>query len=586
MNSMKKLIQLMRGNGLLYGISMITVIGAQLSALLIPIVIQYAIDVVVGDKQETLWWIPSWAEKSLLGIGGLILTLTLMRSIFLFVKGYLTAEASERIAKNIKDRVMEKLQNVKFSFYAKHDTGDLIQRATSDIETIRKFLSVQLIEVVNIIFMVVIVACLMYGLNGKLTWIALSLTPIIVVFSFWFFFTIKKRFQIADEAEGRLSAVLQENLNGIKVVKAFGREPYEVERFENVNKTYSEKVRKLVKSFAYYWSISDVMCFSQIALVVIFGSLWTIKGEMTVGILFAFITYEGMLLFPIRMLGRVLSEFGKSLVSTKRIYEVLDEEDDFKEDGNLEPEIEGNLVFENVSFSYEGSQDAIKNLSFSVNAGETIGILGPTGSGKSTIAYLMTRLFEPTEGRILLDGVDIKEIKKRYLRKNIGLILQDNFLYAKAIGENISIRHHYATEEDVVRAAKVAMIHHNIEEFDQKYDTLVGEKGVSLSGGQRQRVAIARNIIKPTKIMIFDDSLSAVDTETDQMIRNELKQNFEKATTFIISHRIQTLAETDRILVVENGAISHFGTHEELIQTEGLYKRIYEIQSGIHSHTA
>lgn len=580
MNSIKHLFKFMRGSGFIYFLAMAAVFLATISSLSVPVIIQYVIDDLIGGKNTVdSNWVTFVTGRTLMGACFAILGLTLLRGIFIFLKGWASAFASERIAKQIKDQIMGHLQQVKYEFYSSHDTGDLIQRATSDVETIRKFLSVQIVEVVNIVMMVSVIAFMMYGLSPKLTVVALSLIPIIVAFSFYFFFTIRRKFKVCDEAEGALSSCLQENLNGIKVVKAFGREPYEIKRFEKVNSDLRDKVQKLIQSFAYYWSISDVMCFSQIALVVIFGAIWCLEGTLTIGVVFAFITYEGMLLFPVRVLGRVLSEFGKSLVSVDRIVEILDTPLDYENDGVLEPNLRGDIRFENVSFQYEGSKEVLKNLNFHIKTGETIGILGPTGSGKSTLAYLLTRLYEPTAGEIYLDGTPVKEIRKQWLRKNVGLVLQETFLYAKTIQENIAIKHSELDHSEVISAAKVATLHHNIMEFDQQYETIVGEKGVSLSGGQRQRVAIARTILEKMPVMFFDDSLSAVDTETDRMIRNALKKSYADTTTIIVSHRINTLAETDRIMVLENGEITAFDTHERLLQQEGLYKRIWEIQN-------
>lgn len=580
MKSIQQLLKFMRGNAMMYGLAIFAVFVSTVASLSVPVIIQYIIDDIIGQKRITTQkWVITATGETILGACIAILVLTLIRGIFIFIKGWASAYASERIAKRIKDQIMGHLQQVSYDFYSSHDTGDLIQRTTSDVETIRKFLSVQVVEVVNVIMMVITIACMMYALSPKLMFVALSLIPIIVGFSFYFFFNIRKKFKVCDEAEGKLSSMLQENLNGIKVVKAFGREPYEIERFDVVNRDLRDKVQKLIQSFAYYWSLSDLMCFSQIALVVIFGSIWCLDGSLSIGVVFAFVTYEGMLLFPIRVLGRVLSEFGKSLVSVDRIKEILDTTLDYVDDGVLEPHIRGSISFKDVSFSYDGVTPVLKNMNFEVSAGETIGILGPTGSGKSTMAYLMTRLYEPTKGSVLIDGISTKDIRKQWIRKNIGLVLQETFLYAKSISDNIGIKHEMAQHEHIVEAAKIATLHHNIMDFDAQYETVVGEKGVSLSGGQRQRVAIARTILKPMPIMIFDDSLSAVDTETDRMIRNALKKSNSGGTTFIMSHRINTLAETDRVMVIENGQVSAFDTHENLVQQDGLYKRIWEVQN-------
>lgn len=580
MKSIKQLFKFMRGNGLIYFLAMAAVFLATVTSLSVPIVIRYIIDDLISGKTTVSDnWVTLVTGRTLIGACLAILALTLFRGIFIFLKGWASAFASERIAKQIKDQIMDHLQHVRYDFYSSHDTGDLIQRATSDVETIRRFLAVQIVEVVNIFMMIGVISYMMYGMSPRLTFVALSLIPIIVSFSFYFFFNIKKKFKVCDEAEGKLSSVLQENLNGIKVVKAFGREPYEIERFEEVNVDLRTKVQKLIQSFAFYWSLSDLMCFTQIALVVIFGSIWCLEGSLTIGIVFAFITYEGMLLFPVRILGRVLSEFGKSLVSVERISEILSTKLDYEDDGVLEPVIRGNIEFKNVSFQYDESREILKDISFSIKAGETIGILGPTGSGKSTMAYLMTRLYDANSGTIEIDGINIKDIRKQWLRKHVGLVLQETFLYAKSIHDNIAIKHEEMDRESIVKVSKVATLHHNIMDFEEKYDTVVGEKGVSLSGGQRQRVAIARTILEAIPVMIFDDSLSAVDTETDRMIRESLKRTYKDTTTLIISHRINTLAETDRVLVIEDGKITAFDTHDNLVEQDGLYKRIWEIQN-------
>jgi ATP-binding cassette subfamily B protein len=588
MQNLFKLLRHMRGNTLMYIISMISVFLTTLLAMTIPLILRYAIDNVIGDVPAVSGfgvWFELWSGGTLFGVGILILVVSLLRAFFLFLKGLASAVASERIAQRMKDQIMRHLQNVKFEFFSSHDTGDLIQRTTSDVETVRRFLSVQVVEIVSIILMIGIISWLMFTLSPQLTLIALSLIPVVMAFSLWFFFRVKKKFKIADEAEAKVTSMLQENLSGVKVVKALGREPYEYEKFENFNEDLRVKVYRLILNFAYFWSLSDFVCFIQVGLVMYFGAVWAIEGVLTLGTVVAFITYENMLLFPIRQLGRVLSEFGKTLVAVKRIDEILNAELDTADDGTLTPEINGGIEFKNVEFAYPGSDMILKGLSFKIEPGETIGILGPTGSGKSTLGYLMTRLYEPTRGEILMDGVPVSSISKRHLRRQVGLVLQEAFLYAKSIGENIAIRGD-ASEKEIVRAAEISAIHHNIEQFDSRYETLVGEKGVSLSGGQRQRVAIARTLLKPMPVMIFDDSLSAVDTETDRQIRQGLMETSAFSTVLLISHRITTLMEADRIMVIENGKLSAFGTHQALISQEGLYKRVWDIQSAIEEAEA
>ncbi|MGB3368952.1 MAG: ABC transporter ATP-binding protein, partial [Acidaminobacteraceae bacterium] len=352
----------------------------------------------------------------------------------------------------------------------------------------------------------------------------------------------------------------------------------EIEKFEKDNDEYYEKTYGLIKMFAMYWSISDILCYFQVVLVLFFGTIGAVNGDISLGTLVAFISYESLLLWPVRQFGRVLSDLGKALVAVERINEILVEELD--EDGEgIKSEVCGEIEFKNVSFAYDGKKDVLKDISFKIDKGMSFGIIGPTGSGKTSLIHLIARLYESTSGNILIDGVNIKEINKKWLRSKIDLVLQEPFLYTKTIKENIKISNENYTMHDVIEAAKTSAVHSNIIGFDKGYKTLVGEKGVSLSGGQRQRVAIARNVINHNPILIFDDSLSAVDTETDRLIRKQLKEKMSDVSTIIISHRISSIMDCDKILVLENGEISGLDTHSNLIKTNELYKNIWNIQN-------
>jgi ATP-binding cassette subfamily B protein len=385
-------------------------------------------------------------------------------------------------------------------------------------------------------------------------------------------------FKKSDEAEGYLSNTIQENLAGVRVVKAFNREVYEAEKFDEKNKTYKNLTYKLIELLGFYWGFSDFICLTQILVVVLFGISFAQQGFLTVGQFFIFISYEGMILWPIRNVGRILSDMGKMLVSIGRLQEILNSPVEPLEEG-ITPEIQGDIVFDHVYFKYEdGEQEVLKDVSFTVKQGQTIALLGPTGSGKSSLVHLLTRLYDYQKGSITLNGTELKEIQRHHLRKNIGIVLQEPFLFSKTILENIRLANPNANERQVIDAAKAASVHRVINEFDLGYKTLVGEKGVTLSGGQKQRIAIARTIINKSPILIFDDSLSAVDTETDASIRRALKELSGGLTTFIITHRVATAQAADQIVVLQEGGVAQIGTHSELVKQEGLYARIVEIQ--------
>ena len=478
----------------------------------------------------------------------------------------------------MRDSLYRQIQYMTYEHHTKKETGDMIQRCTSDVETIRRFLGVQIVDLGRIIFMVFLSVAIMLTLNVKLTLYAVALIPILFGFSYVFFTKVQKNFLKSDEAEGKLTTVLQENLSGVRVVRAFGREKYEIDKFEEVNQTYRKTTYRLIEILAMFWSSSDLITLIQSGVVLIVGSQMVIAGDLTIGTLIAFITYESMLLWPVKQSGRLLSELGKTTVAIKRVEEIMNEEIEKDSHDEIEPEVDGKIAFENVNFSYPDGKQALKNINFTLDQGKTLGILGSTGSGKSTLVHLLQRLYD-YEGSIKIDDVELSHIKKQWIRRKIGLILQEPYLYAKTVKENIGIINRDYGDTQIMEAAKTASIHDNILTFKEGYETIIGEKGVSLSGGQKQRVAISRTIIDHDKrILIFDDSLSAVDTETDMRIRRALKKRSKDVTTLIISHRITTLAEADYIIVMDDGEIIQRGSHDDLVKEEGLYKRIWDLQ--------
>ena len=600
MKKFKLLWNFMKGNRSLYVISILAVGAAIFLRFAWPMVLRVTIDSIIGNKPiETSGWMQpiiikgfnflggkSVLEKSLWMSSIILILLTLSRGIFLFFKGKWSAIASESIARKIRDDVYDHLQYLPYDYHVKAKTGDLIQRCTSDVETIRGFLSIQMVEVGRAFFMLFFAFSFMLPMSVEMTLVSLSLVPFIFVFAVIFFIKVKVAFKASDESEGRLSTVLQENLSGVRVVRAFARQKYEIDKFDEKNVEYRDLTYKLIRLLAWYWSISDFLSLIQIIAVTVLGTYWAATGVITLGTLMAFSTYVGMLLWPVRQLGRVLTDMGKALVSIERIQEILDEPIESLDDGISKKEIEGNIEFEDVSFWYDEGHPILEDVSFKIKKGQTVAILGPTGSGKSTLVSLLPRLYDNQSGSVKIDGINVKKISKRLLRENIGIVLQEPFLFSKTLKDNIGIAASENEEKEIFKAAKIASIHDVIKSFEDGYETAVGEKGVTLSGGQKQRIAIARTIINSSPILIFDDSLNAVDTETDAAIRRKLKKLKNKATTIIISHRLITLAEANIIIVLDQGKIVQQGTHSDLINQEGLYKRIWSIQNSLEEEIA
>ncbi len=590
MREIKTLLKYMKGNKTIYLMGIIFVIFSELFTVLSPLVIRTAIDFIIGDEEINSHLIANiidllggkdFLRKNLWIIGIILIAAATLRGAFMFLKSYLSSKSAENTIKSLRDTVYDHIQRLPYKYHVKADTGELVQRCTSDIETIRRFLAIQLVEVSGSIFMISFVLFVMFRLNVKLTLISMVTLPILFSFAYVFFTKVQKTFEEVDEAEATISTVLQENLTGIRVVKAFARQKYEILKFDEKNKDYADKAYTLMKILATYWGCADFICYIQIGLLLLFGSIWTIEGQITIGTFVAFITYINMLIWPTRQLGRTLTDMGKAAVSVRRINEILDEPIEILEENHLKPEIKGNISFEHVYFEYEKNKPVLKDITFTVKAGDTVAIIGPTGSGKSSLIHLLARLYEYTKGSIKIDGIELKNIDKAWIRKNVGIVQQEPFLFAKTIRENIKLANPKIDDERMYESAKIANIHKDIISFDKGYDTYVGERGVSLSGGQKQRMTIARTIINQCPIVIFDDSLSAVDTETDLSIRKELKKRKNKSTTIIISHRISTVSEADLIIVLDKGRIVQMGNHESLLKEEGLYKRIYQIQNTI-----
>lgn len=559
---------------------------------LTPLLLSEIVDSILGSEPFTM---PDFLMNPINALGGrdflrqnlwipalALILMNIVNGVFTFIKGRSSAIASENIARKLRNDLYCHLQHLPFAYHVKAQAGELIQRCTSDVDTIRRFLAVQVMEVVNTVLMVVIAMGILLPRSVPITLYSLILVPPLFCFATWFFKMVHKSFEVADEADGVLNAVLQENLSGVRVVRAFGQQEREVEKFDRVNNDLRKKNLRLNELLAIYWGGGDAISMTQTLLTLVVCIIYACNGWITVGTLIVFTSTLGMLLFPIRQLGRTLSDAGKAMVSMKRVQAILHEEAEPDEPNALKPDLHGDIVFDHVSFAYpDDNVPVLRDVSFTIPAGKTAAVLGGTGSGKSTMMYLLQRLYTPTSGKITIGGVDIQQIDRKYLRAHVGLILQESFLYSKSIRENVGITAPEQEAERIEHAADIASASGFIAKADKGWETVVGERGVTLSGGQKQRIAIARTLLKDNNILIFDDSLSAVDTETDAQIRAALRHEQKDVTTLIISHRVTTLSQADLILVLENGQITQQGTHAELCSQPGLYQRINSIQNAL-----
>ena len=579
---------------------LITILAAGITALadmLQPQIIRAAVDCALGGEEGDF---PAFVMELVDRVGGFaylgqhlwimalaVLAVALVQVVSQYAFRVYNTKASETLVKTMRDQLFSHIQHLPFSWHMKNRTGDIIQRCTSDIDTTKNFLSEQLTAIFRIALLLILSITFMLSMHPLLTLIALIPTPIIIVYSFHFHNQVHDGFEACDESEGKLSAMAQENLTGVRVVRAFGQERAEIEKFGKQNDHYTSLWEKMGKTLSRFWSISDILSGVQIMLVVILGAYFCIRGNLHSGEYIAFISYNSMMVWPIRQLGRMISELSKAGVSIDRVAYIMNSPVEQDVPDAVDAPMDGDICFEHVSFAYENSPEILHDIHFTMKAGTTLGILGGTGSGKSTLMLLLDKLYPLEEGcgRITIGGTDIRQIRTAHLRRNIGMVLQEPYLFSRTIAENIGIASPELDMEAIRVAAQAAALDESITSFTAGYDTMVGERGVTLSGGQKQRAAIARMLVNDTPIMIFDDSLSAVDTQTDAKIRQAIQQRFGKASVILISHRITTLSAADKIIVLDGGRIAEEGTHDELKTAGGIYQKIYEAQSGIQEVT-
>lgn len=558
---------------------------------IVPLFGQHIIDVVldVGNKPSKLpmaladLLIADTVWKQLVLTASMIVITALIRSLLIFTRTFITGSFAERTAYKLRNKLYYKLQNANYSFYAHAETGDLIQRCTTDVEMYKRFISEQIIEIGRLGFLVGLSIWQMARMNTNMTLISLITAPILFMIAIFYFRKVEKMFHVIEDNEAKMTTQVQENVSGARVVKAFANEKHELDKFDALSRKFTDSDYELVKKMSVFWSVTDFLSFIQFFVIAIVGVIYASRTTISLGMYTAFLAYAGNIIWPMRQLGRIVGDFSKAIVSVSRLDKIISDPGEYADEaGKEKPEISGNVHFDHVSFKFDdGESDQITDVDFKVNKGETIAIIGKTGSGKSTLINLLVRLLDYQNGHIFIDGVEVKNIDKHHLRKSIGFILQEPFLFSRSVEDNIKIADKTSPTDRVQRVAQIAQVHEDIMHFEEGYSTLVGERGVTLSGGQKQRVAIARMLLKPKPILVFDDSLSAVDTVTDIQIRRALKKEWKDSTVFIITHRITTASEADRIIVLEGGKIIESGTHKELLEQKGSYNRIWEIQSKI-----
>ena len=557
--------------------------------LIIPQILRVTVDAVIGEKAarlpaglQTLWQDMGGADyfRAHMGLIALLLAgVGLLSAAGRYAMNVYSSLACETMVKTSRDLLYDHIAHLPWSWHMKNATGDIIQRCTADVERIKVFFQEQFVSVFRIVVLIVLSLCCMVAMNWRLSIIALVMFPIIILYSMLFHNKIRARFTDCDEAEGVLSTIAQENLTGVRVVRAFGREAFERERFEQQNQVYTNLWVKLCYTMSGFWAVGDVTSCLQVMLVVIFGSVLCVRGEMTEGEFLSFAFYNAMLITPVRRLGRMISEMSKAGVSVDRISDVLRAPVEEDLPNAKASSMNRDIVFDHVSFSYETGPEVLHDVSFTIPAGKSFGVLGATGAGKSTLLLLLSRLYAPTKGKITVGGADLSSMPAKFVRENVGVVLQEPFLFSRTIEENIGITG--ASVEEIHAAAVTACVDGDIRAFSRGYETMVGERGVTLSGGQKQRVAIARTLTRKTPVIVFDDSLSAVDTETDENIRKALRKQVSGVTQILVSHRILTLLDCDTVLVLEHGRVRQLGSPEALLQQEGPFRAIYRMQMAI-----
>ena len=576
-NKLTNLWQLMSGFQWLYAGATASLGIAAVTKTFTPLLIRFFIDNYIATSVRPY-------PLGFLAVGFVLLAA--VEGTFSFLSGWLSSQTSEGVTRRLRNFLFDHIQRLSFTYHDKTQTGELIQRCTSDVDAVRRFFADQAIGAGRVVLIFVINFIAICNLNIKLGLISIVAVPFVVFTSAFFFKRVSKVYEAFQQQDAVLTTTLQENLSGVRVVKAFARQSFEMGKFEKDNMEKFTRGKRLTRMNALFWPASDILCGAQTMIGILFGAIMTINGEITIGTLIAYMGLVGWIIWPMRNLGRLIVQTSTGIVSVGRVLDIIKEDREPLDAGDYLPEADasGKITFDAVSFQYEAGSPVLQDISFECEPGQSVALLGSTGSGKTSLVNLLPRFYDYSSGHILLDGVELNRYTRRYLRRQIGIVEQEPFLFSRTIRENITYGvGRSVTQDEIETAAKAASVHDVILSFPKGYDTLVGERGVTLSGGQKQRVAIARTLLKNPRILILDDSTSSVDTETEAEIRDALQSLMKNRTTFIIAHRIQSIMDADLILVLDKGKIVQRGRHDDLVLQDGIYKQIFEIQTRIEA---
>jgi ATP-binding cassette, subfamily B, multidrug efflux pump len=571
MKHLRRSLIFLKSNGLLMFGAMLSLVAVLAANLLSPLYLQKTIDdgITPGNFD------------AILSAVGVLLLLALVRGVFSFLQAYWLEKVSQNVAFDMRNRIFNKISDLSFSYHDQQQTGQLMTRVTSDVEVIRQFVGQGLLNLVASALTVIGVIVLLVRTNWLLAIVELLSIPIIFVLIGYFISKVRPLFSVVQERLGSLNTILQENLAGIRVVRAFAREPHESSRYKGMNDLLMDVNITVNKRASVAFPLTFLTVNVATLGVVLVGGMMVIDGTMTVGTLVAFLSYLVVLIGPVFGIGFLATAIGRAAVSAERVFEVLDAKNEVEEKPGARQlgEICGDVELRNVMFKFAGAEHpALNDVSLKVECGQTVAIMGRTGSGKSSIINLIPRFYDPQKGQVLVDGIDVRDLTLDSLRGRVGMVLQDTILFSGSIRDNIAYGRPDATDEQVIAAAKAAQAHDFISALPEGYNTAVGERGVGLSGGQKQRIAIARALLLDPKILILDDSTSAVDAETEYQIQQALDQLMHNRTSFVIAQRISTVRNADLIVLLDNGQIVATGSHDDLLRENALYGEIVDSQ--------